>query len=107
MFGLRDKEGSVVFHILLRTSVQRETCGKKIYHYQNLFLSSLALTWVGRYWVKFLQLFYLHSQAMIRSEHCFCLWLKCEFLLYFGEVHIGLLVFDLRINNPLLYLQLN
>lgn len=29
MFGLGDKEGSVVFHILLRTSVQRETCGKK------------------------------------------------------------------------------
>lgn len=37
MFGLRDKEGSVVFHILLRTSVQRETCGKK-----NLSLSKLV-----------------------------------------------------------------
>lgn len=56
MFGLRDKEGSEVFHVLLRTSEQGETLGKQ-YHYQSLSLSSLPLTWgVRRYWIRFLQL---------------------------------------------------
>lgn len=44
VFSLRNKEKGVVFHILLRTSVQGETCGKK-YQYQNgslLFTTNLS-----------------------------------------------------------------
>lgn len=54
MFGLRDKEGSGVFLILLRMSEQGETCGKNI-SIATCFSPLPLPRGAGRYWAKFLQ----------------------------------------------------